>query len=329
MKSFKSILLMIVVVWGNLMMVVGCTQAKVQANISASPMKIVESSEGFAVMEGTEKVLFYQRQVKSLNGKYGRCHYVHPLYNLDGDVLTEDFPADHRHQRGIFWTWHQILIGDKSVGDGWSLKNFSQDVYNVETSTDLKSATLITNVYWKSPLWTDVKGQQKPYIKETSLIRVYRASENMRKIDFEISLLALADGVRIGGSDNEKGYGGFSPRIRLPKGLVFTGTNGAVKPKNLAVKAGPWMDFSGSFGKPGQVSGIAVLCHKSIPGYPMPWILRQKESMQNPVYPGRQPVPLSRAKPLVLRYRLILHRGDARQVDLDKLQAQYNAEDFI
>jgi hypothetical protein len=48
--------------------------------------------------------------------------------------------------------------------------------------------------------------------------------------------------------------------------------------------------------------------------------------MQNAVYPGREPVKLSTEAPLVLRYRLIIHRGDAQQLDLDKLQTEYNAE---
>ena len=326
MKNFRNIFLMMAMTGGILMVVVGCTQANMQPNISASPMKIVESSEGFTVMDGKERVLFYQRRPKSLHGEYSRCHYIHPLYGLDGEILTEDFPDDHPHQRGIFWAWHQILVGDKSVSDGWILKDFFQDVYNVETSMDSESATLKVHLYWKSPAWTDDKGRQKPFVEETTIIRVYRALENMRKIDFQISLLALEDGVRIGGSDNEKGYGGFSPRVRTPKGLVFTGQKGLVQPRNLAVEAGPWLDFSGDFRGDGNVSGLAVLCHKSIPGYPTPWILRQKESMQNAVYPGRYPVPLSRQKPLVLRYRLIVHRGNAQQVNLDELQAQYDAE---
>ena len=92
------------------------------------------------------------------------------------------------------------------------------------------------------------------------------------------------------------------------------------------MKEGPWLDFSGDFQEDGEVSGLAILCHRSLPGYPQRWILRRAGSMQNAVYPGQQPVPLSRKNPLVLRYRLIVHRGNAQQVDLNKLQAQYNAE---
>jgi hypothetical protein len=62
--------------------------------------------------------MFYQQQYKAQQGKYFRCHYIHSLYGLDGEVLTEDFTADHPHHRGIFWGRHQLWFGDKKVGDG-------------------------------------------------------------------------------------------------------------------------------------------------------------------------------------------------------------------
>ena len=44
--------------------------------------------------------------------------------------------------------------------------------------------------------------------------------------------------------------------------------------------------------------------------FPQGWILRSSGSMQNAAYPGQHPVPLSLKSPLVLSYRLILHRGE-------------------
>ena len=314
-----------------LLLFAGCSQGMMRAEDSEesglTPIRVVEAEEGFAFFEGNEKVLFYQRKPKSLGGKYSRCHYIHPLYGLDREVLTEDFPEDHRHHRGIFWAWHQVFLGDKRVGDGWSLKDISWDVYDAKTlSLDDGSSVLSVKVFWKSPLWTDDEGRQKPFIRETTVVRVYPASGDIRKIDFEISLLALEDGVRIGGAANEKAYGGFSTRIRLPKDISFTGQGGAVTPARTPIEAGSWLDFSGSFQEEGQMSGLAILCHRSLPGFPQRWILRRRGSMQNAVYPGREPILLSREKPLVLRYRLIIHRGDTEQINLNKLQAQYNSK---
>ena len=119
---------------------------------------------------------------------------------------------------------------------------------------------------------------------------------------------------------------GFTTRIPLPDGLLFMGSNGPVEPTNLSVEAGPWLDFTGDFAKEGNVSGLTILCHKSSPGYPQRWILRRKGSAQNPVYPGRHPIVMSRGEPLVLRYRLIIHRGKLSRDKIDRLQAEYNSE---
>jgi hypothetical protein len=291
------------------------------------PIRIVASEQGFLVTEQGRNVFFYQRQPKSLGGKYTRANYVHPLYGPDGKVLTEDFPADHPHHRGIFWAWHQVFIGQTSLGDGWSIKNVSWDVYDAEIQDiSPRCRAIKLDVNWLSPLWTYPEGNEKPFIKETTTIRVHRAKGNIRKMDFEIRLLALEDDVSIGGAENAKEYGGFSTRIRLPEGIVFTSPKGPVEPKGTPIEAAPWMDFSGTFGKDKSVSGLAVLCHKSNPLYPHRWILRRQRSMQNPVYPGRHPIRLSREEPLVLRYRLIIHRGSANHLNLNRLHAQYNAE---
>jgi hypothetical protein len=323
MADFKNGLLMMVVLAVS-MILIGCGPTKQQA---LNPIGITETDEGFIITEADEKVMSYQRRHKSINGKFLRANYIHPLYGLDGQILTEDFPTDHPHHRGIFWAWHQVWLGDKKLGDSWATQDFFWDVYDAKIlDIDSKSRALQVHVLWKSPLWTDADGKKKAFVKETTTIRVHRAQNDIRKIDFEIKLLALEDDMRLGGSEDVKGYGGFSTRILLPDDLSFTGTGGPVEPTNLSVEAGPWLDFSGDFGNDGNTSGLTILCHNSSPGYPQRWILRRKGSAQNPVYPGRHPVVLPRNKPVILRYRLMIHRGKLNREELDKLQADYNSE---
>ncbi len=327
MRYFSNHILIILAVSAVIIALAGCSPKANQAGpATQNPINISETGQGFSIAEGEEQVMFYQRQHKSMDGKYARANYIHPLYGLDGEILTEDFPADHLHHRGVFWAWHQVWLGDKKLGDSWAANDFFWDVYDAEILTiDSQSRALRLGVYWKSPLLTDANGKQQPFVKETTTIRVHRAEGDIRKIDFQIELLALKDNMRLGGSEDAKGYGGFTARIPLPDGLAFTGTNGPVEPTNLSLEAGPWLDFSGNLGGHGKTSGLAILCHKSLPGYPQRWILRRKGSAQNPIYPGRDPVPLSREKPLVLCYRLIIHRGDVHQINLDGLQAEYNS----
>jgi hypothetical protein len=42
--------------------------------------------------------------------KYRRADYFHPLYDLNGRILTDDFPRDHYHHRGLSWMWPHVRV---------------------------------------------------------------------------------------------------------------------------------------------------------------------------------------------------------------------------
>ncbi len=286
---------------------------------SKSPFTIVSTDQGVEILENEKSVFFYQKLQKSLDGKYICNNYLHPLYSLNDDILTEEFPSDHPYHRGIFWAWHQIYIAGKSVGDGWIMENIKQEVINVQTTKKNHSVQLQADVLWKSPLFEN----SKAFISERTTITVHSLQNSVRKIDFKITLKALVPGVEIGGSDDEKGYGGLCARLKLPEDLTFTSANGSVIPQNLQIEAGSWMDFSASFGREVEKSGVSILCHPETPNYPAPWILRSETSMQNIVFPGRKRIVVPTDKSLVLFYRIIIHDGNANSIDLVKLQSEF------
>lgn len=291
---------------------------------NASPFRFEEREQGVELSEGGKTVFFYQKEPKLLSGQYICNNYLHPLLTPGGDALTEESPADHPHHRGIFWSWHQHYINGQRIGDGWITENISKEVLALKVNTDKSTASLDVSVLWKSPSHENGRA----YMEEHSSIIVHRLDRGIRMMDFEISLQALVPGVSLGGSDDEKGYGGFCIRIKTPDDLVFTSTDGTVTPDNLQVIAGPWMDFSGTFGSGGEQYGLAILCHPGTPNYPAPWILRQRSSMQNIVFPGRDPVEIPTDRPVKLKYRLVLHTGNAAALDLDLLQSEYSATEF-
>jgi hypothetical protein len=273
---------------------------------------------GLLFLENGEKVLFYQSEPKSYEGEYERRHYIHPLWGIDGEILTEDFPIDHLHHRGIFWAWHQVWIDGKRIGDPWAIKDFDQKVTDIEFWAQKNgSALLKTKVNWLSDQWKK-NGQKVPYLTESTTITVHPQSQNYRRIDFEISLLALEDGLSIGGSEDEKGYSGFSVRMVLPEDVKFTGPVGTVKPENTAVLSPGYVNVSGSMGKNGKTAGIVMVDHTANPGYPQPWILRSKTSMQNAAFPGNGTVPVLTSVPLVLKYSLLVYTGKMKDRKIKK-----------
>jgi hypothetical protein len=280
-------------------------------------VRILKTNEGYQFCEGEKPVLFYRTAPKAMpNGTYARANYCHPVYGLDNQVMTEDFPADHLHHRGIFWAWHQVYVDNVPMGDMWACQDFTWDIHSIQILPSRSdAAALKAGVYWKSSRW---KEGREPFAQETVTIRVHKTVHETRLIDFDIEILALEEGMRLGGSNDVKGYGGFSTRIILPTDIQMSDSNGPVTPQNTAVAAGDWMNFFGTFGD--TASNFTILVHPSHPGHPRAWILRKSGSAQNLAYPGREPIPVSTRTPLVLRYRLVLHKN----ADLNQLFREYS-----
>ncbi|MCJ7680569.1 MAG: PmoA family protein, partial [Candidatus Aminicenantes bacterium] len=77
------------------------------------PIKLVDDPVNgvLTVFEGDKPVLTYQygdRLPDGVPSRYIHSTYIHPLYSLDGVVLTADFPLDHLHHHGLFWTWPEV-----------------------------------------------------------------------------------------------------------------------------------------------------------------------------------------------------------------------------
>jgi Methane oxygenase PmoA len=302
------------------------TGAFVAASLETAAVRITKDPQGYWFAEGDTRVMFYQAERKALpDGRAARSNYFHPLYDLNGHVVTEDFPKDHIHHRGIFWAWHQVRINGTAVQDQWVNRDSFWTVRDAQTRSDAGSASLALRVVWESPLFADAQGQRRPFVEERSVTRVHQAEGSVRRLDFHQRLTALVEGVEIGGSEDAKGYGGFSFRIVMPPDIRFTGAQGVVTPTENAVGPSPWIDMSGSYGASGK-SGLTVLTHPTTTGFPQPWILRARGSMQNAVYPGRQPVAIPRDRPVILRYRIVLHRGELAPADIERLQAEYARE---
>ena len=96
-------------------------------------------------------------------------------------------------------------------------------------------------------------------------------------------------------------------------------------PKDSDKKPFKWADLSARFAGRAKMSGIAVLAHPDHPGFPPPWTLRYYGDL-NAAWPGLQPFTLEKGKPLRLKYRLWIHRGDAKAGGVAKAWRAYLAD---
>ena len=275
-------------------------------NLSAQ-VSIEKKKGGFMILDGGEKIAFYQKEDTSMSLESGRNNFLHPVYLPDGTEITENAPEDHMHHRGIFLSWHQILINNKQICDPWILKDFIADVKSIEfRRIDGGNGSFETKTFWKS---TDWKKGEVAFLEENTTYLFYRQEGNSHRIKIDIFLKALTDSLKIGGSDDEKGYGGFSVRIKLPDDVKFTGAKGIIEPQTTAVEAGNYVNISGSIGQNSKNGGILIYAAPDNQPSAQTWILRKKNSMQNAVFPGRVPVLIQKDVPLHLSYTVVLYSG--------------------
>ena len=261
----------------------------------------VFAADGVTITDGGKSVLFYRTTAADTH-EPGRLNYVHPIYAPDGTVLTEDRPTDHLHQRGAFWSWHQVIVDGKNVADGWFMKGLTFHVREKRFKSDSSNGgTLVVNADWIVNSAPEVA-----YVaRETTKVRVYALKNGARRIDFDTVITARADSLALGGSDDAKGYGGFSIRLIKPDRLNFGSGGKAVTPAVGPVEAGKAMGFAWTPGDGVPAWTVGLACKAN--GAPITrWILRKELSMQNCVFPGRAPFVLKKGETLRLQSTLII-----------------------
>lgn len=259
------------------------------------------SADRAVILDGEDTVAVYRISPRGRpDGSYERANYLHPVYAPDGSTLTEDFPPDHRHHRGIFWAWHQVYAGERRAGDAWECRDFSWDVSDVRTERRGRRLVLSAAVIWRSRL--DEGEEPVALAQERVRVVFHPVRAGKRRIDFRIDIVPSVNDLSIGGSEDAKGYGGFSWRLPLPADVAFYANGQELQPTETALAAGRKLRIAGTFSR-----GFRQLTLQQIgqPGGVYPWILRKQGSMQNVAFPGRTPFRIP-AKGIRLAYRIQL-----------------------
>lgn len=254
---------------------------------------------------GREAFAFVRGKILAPNvpAHYRRCCYLHPVRDLDGVVMTDDFPRDHYHHRGLSWAWPRVDYAGKRF-DMWHLAPLRRRFKELLS----KEAGPVCAVLRVADQW--VLGKHV-VVEETMEICTWRAGEVGRAIDFFLTLTATDKPVTIGGRLTEsKGYGGFNVRFAKRRDTLLFGPNGR-QPGSLNRVSMSWSDLAAKFvAGSDRVSGLAIFDSPGNPGFPSGWSNRSYGYL-NPGWPGLGKFVLEPGKPLRLRYRVWIHRGDA------------------
>lgn len=242
-----------------------------------------------------------------------RSSYLHPIYGLDGEVITGDFEKDHDYHRGLYWAWPHIKVGEQDEVDLWSLRGIEQKfVRFASLHTNAPFAGLAVENEW-------LMGGKKIMREEASFM-VHPADQQGRIIDVELAWTPVSQPITLSGAPG-KSYGGFTFRFGPRSTTIITVPNGRA-PQDLVMTKLPWADFSADFAGAPQFSGATIFVHPRHPDFPPTWMTRHY-GLLAVGWPGVEPKTFPPGESFRVRHRLWIHRGAPTKTDLAKKYEEY------
>ncbi len=252
--------------------------------------------------------------------------YLHPVWGISGEVLTDAFPSDHYHHQGLFWRWKDIAIDGRHFKH-WEYTNIrTRFVRWLHRGAGPVAAVLGLENGWFAD---EPGGGERRVMIERVWITAFRSNEESRSLDITLTIIPVDKPVTLTGADG-KSYGGLTMRfdawprtdvvVRAPgHTVVDEGRTGLVANGDLANTPLPWADLVTPVPGCDRRSGAAVFIDPRHPDYPPSWLTR----CYGPLcvgWPGVEPKTLQPAVAVRLPYRVWIHRDE---VDHDRLEHEY------
>jgi hypothetical protein len=249
--------------------------------------------------EGGQPVLAYNygQQLKpGAPENRRRCCYIFPVYSPAGVSMLDDFPPDHYHHRGLFWSWPVVETGGQRY-DIWM--NFTARPRSVKTAVTAgrDAARLEAHNLWEAG--------GRDIVREDLQLAVFPVQGSSRELDLALTWEALAAPVSLAGSTEPgKSYGGLSARFAAREGTVLR-ADGEVLAKDEDLNPRRWAELEGVYG--GKRVVLRITPDPGNPGVPYQWCLRHY-GFVGASFPGRTAAvdhyTLEPGKPLTLRFRV-------------------------
>ncbi len=278
-----------------------------------------EGGRSLKLSDGGRPVLTYnygtitKASVPASDGRRRRACYVHPLWGLQGECLTADFPKDHYHHHGVFWTWPHVTI-DGHDYDLWENRGIRPEFVGwLGRQSGPAAAVLGVENGW-------FVGGRKVMIERVWL-RVSRAARDERALDLDFTWIPVDRPITLRGAEG-KSYGGLTVRfaVRSEKDSTITVPGGSGS-ADLPDTPLAWADLTARFAGAAAPSGAAIFVPLDHPDYPPTWLTRH----YGPLcigWPGVKGRTFPPGKPIHLSYRIWIHRT---AVSPEQLKLAYQA----
>ena len=226
-----------------------------------------------------------------------RCCYIFPVYTPAGVSILDDFPKDHWHHRGLFWSWPIVETGGKKY-DIWMNFTAKHEPTKIPVvSVKGGRAVLDADDFWEA--------DGKKIVKEKVHVAALPAQGNSRELDVELTWEAIDAPVTLAGSaEAGKSYGGFSARFApREETVVRADDQGPLKDEDRNPRH--WAELEGVYG--GKRAVLRIISDDKNPGAPLQWCLRNY-GFVGASFPGRSEkvdhYTLEPGKPLTLKFRV-------------------------
>jgi hypothetical protein len=211
--------------------------------------------------------------------------------------MLDDFPPDHWHHRGLFWSWPIVETGGRRYDIWMMFTARDRTLQTPATSVAKDAARLEAHNMWEA--------DGKDIVREDLRMDVFPTQGSSRELDFTLTWEALKEPVSLAGSPEKgKSYGGFSARF-APREETILRADGETLAKDEDLNPRRWAELEGVYG--GKRVAFRITPDPNNPAAPYQWCLR-KYGFIGASFPGRTATvdhyTLEPGKPITLRFRV-------------------------
>ena len=291
------------------------------ARLLASRAEVRKRDGGLDVIVHDKPVLRYHAANTELpegvEEKFAHEAYIHPAWTPAGRVVTDDYPPDHKHQRGIWFSWTKTEFEGRHP-DFWNLGDQTATIRFTEMGPTADGPVFASFAPHHEHLDTKAPGGPKVILKEQWAVRVWNAGgpdAGYFLWDLTSRQQCVADSPLRLPKYHYGGLGYRGNRAWLTEVAMKTSEGKGRKDGNESTAR--WLDLAGPLD--GGQAGCLILIHPSNFRYPQPLRLNPKQP-QICVAPSQGgDWEIKPGEEYVSHYRFVIHDGPMDDATAERL----------
>ena len=247
--------------------------------------------------------------------------YFYPVVGpVSGKTVTVESTEPYPHHNSLFFGCDQV-----NGGNYWQDVNERGQILSQGPKIETASGDKV--VFTDTCLWD--RPDKDPIIKDTRRVTISAPSNEIRFIDFEVTLLPLTD-IVIGQTNHSFFSARMRPELNVEAGGTLINAEGKKNADGTFGIESPWCDFYGT--RDGITEGLAIFQSPANRWYPSKWFTRDYGFMSpTPMYwpENGKNTTFAKGEELTLRYRVVIHAGDTDKAGIANIFKAYENKEAI